>query len=344
MSTIQKAVSFLKDIKPKDGVVVVYNNDVDGMSSCAIIKKFLGSIGNDPYIISQPMPPDKNLIRRIQTGIPQKIIFLDMAIDQQPVVIKKLAGIADILIIDHHKISQNLNGKKVVHYNPRFKDTKIYQSTSYCAWKIVSDIMDISDIIWIAATGAVADYDLTWSKDLMKEAEKKYELSQFNKLAAMIESVRVIKTMTCDQLVDVMLHSKGPEPIIKSGDFIEAYQKIENEIESVMADAQVNSERHGDVIFYNIHSQYNLKSVISTKLSEKWEDKLVVIYEKIGSHMNASVRNQKKNIGADRVLRQAIRGIKGGSAGGHDAAGGATLPATDWDIFKAALLAAVEKK
>lgn len=342
MNRFESAISFLKNIKPTDGVVVVFNNDGDGIASCVMLKKWLSQLGTEPYIISQPMPPDKNLIRRIQTGLPNKIIFLDMAIDQQPATAQKLKGIADILIIDHHIISHDMSEHGIAHYNPRFEDPLRYQSTSYCTYKIVSRLTDISEWSWVAAIGIVADYDLSCSQDVIKEAQKKWPLEIFGKIAAMIESVRVTKLMSCEQIVELINNSKSPEQMIETGDFRQAYEMIENETAAVLLDAEASSEKVGDIIFYNIKSRYNIKSPISTKLSEKWPNKFVVVYEQIGKYVNASVRSQSKKPSVDKTLRIVARSIKSCSAGGHEAAGGAQMPQSEWVTFKQKLIEVIE--
>ena len=66
--TGDKKPFFLNNIKSNDDVVIVFNNDADGICSCALIKKLLSKKSvKEPYIISQPMPTDKNLIKKIQT-------------------------------------------------------------------------------------------------------------------------------------------------------------------------------------------------------------------------------------------------------------------------------------
>lgn len=343
MNRPDAAVTFLRNIKPTDGVVLVYNDDVDGICSCVLVKKWLAHIGLEPYIIAQPMPPEKNLIRRIQTGLPNKIIFLDMAVDQQPLVLKKLKGIADILIVDHHVISHDMSELGLVHYNPRFEDPRRYQSTSYIVYKIASRLMDLSEWLWIAALGAVADYDLTYSQDVIKEAQKNWSLETFSKIAAMIESVRVTKVMSCDQIVELVNNSKRPEQLLEAGDFRQAYEKIQTEMAAVLLDVETSAERLNSLLFYNIKSKYNIKSPISTQLSEKWPEKFIVVYEKIGKYVNASVRNQNKRFDVNRILRLAARGIRGCSAGGHEAAGAAQMLEKDWPEFKQRLIEIVER-
>jgi single-stranded DNA-specific DHH superfamily exonuclease len=198
--------------------------------------------------------------------------------------------------------------------------------------------METKEWMWVSALGAVADYDLRWSQDLIKETQKKWALDVFSKIAAMIESVRVTKLMSCEQIVELIGNSKAPEQLLESDNFRQAYEKIENEMNAVLLDAEASSEHTGDIVFFNIKSKYNIKSPVSTKLSEKWPDKLVIVYEKIGKYVNASVRNQTKKINVDRTLRFASRDIRGCSAGGHEAAGGAQMPESEWEQFRQNLI------
>ncbi len=95
---MKKAAEFLDKITKNDGVVIIYNNDGDGICACAMIMKFLENRGmKRPYIISQPMPMDKNIVQRVKMSLPHKIIFLDMAADQQQGILKQLGGLCEML-------------------------------------------------------------------------------------------------------------------------------------------------------------------------------------------------------------------------------------------------------
>lgn len=342
---MKAAVDFLKEIKPTDGVVIIFNNDEDGICSCALITKVLDKIGcKKPYIINQPMPMDKNLIRRIQTTIPNKIIFLDLAVDQQQGIIKSVGNLCDILIIDHHQVYKNLTGKNIVHYNPRFEKRSIYQSTSYVTYKICSKFMDMSEYLWIATIGMIGDYNLEDSKDLVDEAKKRYGIkdvkdSVLSRLSEMISASRATKTLSCEQMVFMFDKASfdGIEQMEHYDKMREAYEKISNEMMACLIDAEANAERIGKIVFYNIKSKYNISSVVSTKLSEKFHDKLLVTYERNNSIIKVSARNQTNKINAGNMLKMAVRGLKA-SGGGHEAAGGAKILAVDWDKFKSNLI------
>ncbi|MBS3051397.1 MAG: DHH family phosphoesterase [Candidatus Aenigmarchaeota archaeon] len=361
MVQMKKAVNFLENIKKTDEIVVVFNNDGDGISSCVLLNKFLAKTGRKkPYIINQPMPMDKNIIQRIQTTVPHKIIFLDIAADQQQNVLKKLGGICDMMIVDHHQVFKNMNQPKdassmrrtsvVVHYNPRMERHDVYQSTSYCVYKICSKIIDMSEDLWIAGVGMVSDYNLNDSKDLVKILKEKYGLSEplygtkLGRIADMISATRAVNALSCEQMVEVLekANFEGFEEAKNADKMIEARDAIEKEMASLLQDVEEHSEKIGKILFYNIKSKFNLGSSLSTKVSENFQKDLVIIYERSGNRVKVSARNQAKNINAGLVLQRAASSA-GGSGGGHEAAAGATISAENWEKFREILIKSVNK-
>lgn len=354
---MKKATDFLEKIKDRDEIVVIFNNDGDGICSCALLNKLLEKTGRKrPYIIAQPMPMDRNILQRIQTTVPDKIIFLDIAADQQQSVLKKLGSICDIMIVDHHQVFKNMNQQKdakppvVVHYNPRMEQHDTYKSTSYCIYKICSKLADMSDLLWVAGVGMVSDYNLEDSKDLVKLIKEKYSIegklydTKLGRIADMISAARATNMLSCEQMVDVMEAATYEEfEKAKNADkMAEARRIIENETASILADAEEHAERIGKVIFYNIKSRYNLGSSLSTKISEKFPRNLLIVYEKTGNRVKVSGRNQGKNINAGKVMQKAAKDAEG-SGGGHEAAAGATVAADKWDKFREILIKIVNK-
>lgn len=339
---MEKSAEFLKNINKKDDVIVIFNNDADGICSGVLIEKVVAeATGKRSYSIAQPMPPDKNLIRKIQSTVPSKIILTDMAIDQVPHLVKRLAGICDVLILDHHQLNKNMNSRGIVHYNPRMENAGVYQSTSYIAYKICSQIMPMKEHLWIAAVGMVADYNLDFSQDIVKEIRKQYGIegdlysSWIGRIADMIEAARATKQFTCEQMLEIIFSVEGHEEILDNSGFLDAYKEIQGEIEAVLDDARKSSEILGSILFYNIKSKYNLSSAISTRLSELYKNRLIIVWQKAGNRIKVSARNQKgMNVG--KIMEKAVHGF--GSGGGHEAAAGATLPAADWEKFKENLI------
>lgn len=338
---MEKAISFLKSVKERDGIIVIFNNDGDGICSAVIMTKLLmKKTKKKPFFISQPMPMDKNLIDRVKTSLPNKIIFLDLPVDQQPQLLKKVQGLCNILIIDHHRFIKDVSSGNTVHVNPRFRRKDIYQSASYVTYKICSKIEDTKEFIWIAAVGMVSDYDLKDSTDVVEDIKKKYNISEeklydtiFGRIADAISAVNATKAMSCEQIVDIFLNAKGPEDIMKNPNIVNAYNEVREEMKKTMEDFDKSAERCGKTIFYNAKSRFNLRSPISTKVSEIHPDKVVVVYQRAGAKIKISMRNQDGTKDLTVLVKKAVAGLEA-SAGGHERAAGAVVAAKDWETFK----------
>jgi len=334
---MDNVIRYIKNIKKSDDVIIIFHNDADGICSAALMLNYLSFLEKKPFIISQPMPMDKNLIQKVKTTIPNKIIFLDLAADQQyNMLLKPLSSLAKIMVIDHHKISTDLNKKNIVHYNPRFSDPDIYQSASYCVYEILSKIHKMEKYLWIAAIGIVADYALEDSEKLIKQIKKKYNIKEmrdsiFEKISDMICAANSTKSLKPENIVELIVSAKGPEEIISNNDLVHSYELVENEIKKVLEDTEKNSEIINNTLFYNLKSKFNLRSPISSKLVERYPKKNIIIYQKIGSKIKISARSNITDIASK--LKESIRGLNA-SAGGHERAAGAILYSKDWEKFK----------
>jgi single-stranded DNA-specific DHH superfamily exonuclease len=197
----------------------------------------------------------------------------------------------------------------------------------------------MSEYLWLAAVGMVSDYDLIDSSDIVAEIKKIYnsdiELYEtiFGRIADAVSAVNATKYLQCENLVDLFVSSSGPEKILENHAVMNAYNEIEEELKKVMADFENSAERVGKTIFYNVKSKFNLRSPVSTKVSEQYPDNVVIIYQRAGSKIKASMRNQNGNFDLTILLKKAVEGIDA-TGGGHERAAGALISAKDWEVFK----------
>ncbi len=352
---MKKVIEYFKNITKKDNVLIIFHNDGDGICSSTLINKFLIKWRGKPadMLISQPMPPSKSLIERVKTTIPTKIIFTDLAVDQDPNFIKKFESIAPILIIDHHEISNKPSSKRITYYNPRLFNKKVYKSATYVNYKILSKITDMKDCLWIAAIGIISDYDITYSKDVLKEVKKKYPhyigrlnqkdvlISTFGQISNMIAAAKATKEFSCEQMTKIFTDANDVEDILKgkySSKFMKAYQKIQNEMDRLKIDAEKSAKVIGNVVFYEFDSRYNFRSPLSSVLSDKYPTKVIVVWEKSRGKVKFSVRTKSQKYNVGKIIKSIAKDMKNASAGGHPAAGGATIPEKYWDEFKDRLI------
>ncbi len=339
---MRKAVDFLKEIKDKDNVIIIFHNDTDGAVSAALLMKLLKSVENVPDLISQPMPINENLVQKIKTYMPTKIIFVDLAVDQQSEIAKELSEFCNILVIDHHVPLKNLNSRKIIHINPVFDQKDIYQSASYLTYKLCNRIIDMKKWLWLAGLGILGDYNLEDSKDVVEEIENAYEgikqtgieESILADIDNMILATKATKKLTLEQIVYVLNEMELPEDIrtVKNGDkMIKAFELIETEKRNFLSEAE-STQGNNSFILFELKTKYNLRSPLATELSEKHPKKFVGVYQHIGAKIKVSARFQKGRNVID-ILKAAGKGLAAVS-GGHPAAAGATVSEKDWPVFK----------
>ncbi len=352
---LREALRFLKTIDSSTSVTIASHHDADGVSSAAILDIFLKRHrGREADFISINTIPPTSLVKNLKTVISDRIILADLSIVDTPLM-ERIVRFAPTLLIDHHSYEYIPKIEGLVYYNPRRRNKEIYQSASYLSFKIARRIVDISDKIWIAVVGIVGDYDITYSKDLLSEAKKRFPeirlrisdllKTDFGKIANLIYAVKSHGRYPMADIVRLMEEFDSPSEFLNDQrveKYIRIYEEVNKEIEKEMARTMTETERYGNIMFFELKSRFNITSIISSMVADRNRDMIVVIYERSANKVKISVRNQSKKYDLGMLIREAISQIPGASGGGHPAAGGGQVPASRWDEFKAALIRAVE--
>lgn len=158
--------SFLKSLKFEDKTFLIFDGDVDGVSSGVITSYAFEKFGI-----------------KIAKAIPDFFVdgkFFDLKDFDAGVIVDVPTPTVErflrktkkkILIIDHHP-SRDVQSKNVFFINPRLVRKEIYQPTSYTAFKLFSNFVDLEEKKWLAVVGTVGDYAFEDVKDLYKNKVK----------------------------------------------------------------------------------------------------------------------------------------------------------------------------
>jgi single-stranded DNA-specific DHH superfamily exonuclease len=343
----QKAIGFLKDAKK---AVIVFDTDGDGIGSAVILAKSMKRAFN---VSPKAIPRDhsssllsKEMMRKI-SGKFDLIIFLDMAVDDNPKDVAMLAKDSKIIIIDHHQVQKDMNSGVVANLNSSFWQKKI-PSHKYCTSKIVYDLassfMDVDDMDWLAALGIINDKAEGAWEDFLNGVYGRVRISprQLETVNNMISSsYQFSKNKDLMVSFDACLEAISPFDILnartENARRLKAfYDVIQGEIESIVKNwrekAEIDEEKK--LIILEIDTKFSISSTISTILSFDNPHYTVMVARKSKSGVSISLRRQDKKVDCSKLAKKLIAGLENASGGGHVPAAGIKIMGKDWKILR----------
>lgn len=332
--SLDKEILFIMKIKPKDRIVLIYDADVDGVSSAAIALSGLEKLGiKNIRLVHKDWKVTNNLselVARFDKGI-----ILDVP---TPVIEKQLKKIRkDLLVIDHHP-SKDVSSKNIVYINPRLKKREIYQPVSYLTYKIFSKIVDVTDKEWLAVVGTVGDYGFEDCKDLLRkylEIKKKEDVwkTELGKTAMMINGA--IAVLNPRKTLGILKPIKDLEEFKKNVKIKTASKRFDNEFERVKIEFKKNLEIYVDfgLIFSEIKPKFSrISSTLSTYIATKYPNKFIMIVERMNGNYKIHGRMENGKIHVGELLEKLCVG------GGHREAGAGIVKMGEINRFKANLI------
>jgi len=330
----KKEFQFLLKIRPKDRVALIYDNDVDGISSAAIaltgLKKLKIKNVKVFYKGRGGITNLRDLIRRFDKGI-----ILDVPTSLIEDELKKVK--INLLVIDHHIVSKSISSKNIVYINPRLKEKEIYQPVSYLTYKVFSKVVDVKDKEWLAVVGTVGDYGFEDCKDLLKKylkINKKEDIwgTKLGKTAMMINSS--IAVLGSEKSLEILVSSKDVNMFRKNRKVNFAVKEFERELEREKIEFKKNLEIYVDfdMVFSKIKPRFSrIGSTLSTYLATKYPDKIIILLEELNGNYKIHGRLESGKINVGKLFEKLCGG------GGHREAGAGTIKKVELNEFKSKL-------
>jgi len=350
--------SIIKNLKAP--ILIVYHTDTDGVCSGLISSVGVGRVtGIEPRAIpSVPGSVNVNskLIRHIEKYNPKTIIFVDLAVDQEPEKVEELAENKDIIIMDHHPINKDLNqNKNIVHINPKREDDKrLYPASKLCFDKF-SEITDVNDLDWVAAVGVIADSGAKEWKKFLLDVNKKYRYYPYPKFESEFDMPlgEIGKWINSARLVEgrgglkrafrALSLCRGPEDFLKTKnkyakELKECNEKTKRVIEQLVEEFDEKAENIDDTYFYFIkNDEFSfLKSTVATILSHKHLSKTIFVFSnpKDSGFVFFSCRRSDGKVDLRKVIQHVTKIFKKSSGGGHKEASAGSVLKKDFEEFK----------
>jgi single-stranded DNA-specific DHH superfamily exonuclease len=350
---IEKFRKFIDSLTKQDIVAVLHHTDPDGVCSGVIMAKLvenkrgkkidlhINQKANEIAIVDKTV----EILRENKVN---KLIITDLCIDQDPPNVKRIEKFAEILVIDHHKLYNDISSEKTIFLKPQMVSDK--KPGSYPAAKLCLDLasgaaeMPGSD--WIAAIGVIGDTTFNEWKDFLDQVFSKYNIekkseifeTELGKAASLISNAESYNSENSAESFEIVYNASSPRDVLNSS--IQKYrQEVDSAISYWIEHMEDFAEIRDDFIFYLINPKFDIKSGISTRLSLKHPDKTIVIVQEIEDGIfGVSARRRDEKIAVNELLENATEGLEGASAGGHIPAAGAKFRRDDFAQFKKNLM------
>ncbi len=340
---------FIDSITKEDVVAVLHHTDPDGVCSGVIISKLVDKIrGKKPdFHLNQgtsEIAVKDETVEFLKNSKVNKAIIVDLGVDQEPGGVKKIEEFAEILVIDHHKIYNDIGSNKTTFIKPQFfSDVK---PGAYAAAKLCFDLSmeyaDVSELDWVAAVGIIGDCGFTEWKSFLDGVFEKYQIekkpeifeTEIGKTATLMSDAESFDSKKAYTAFEIVYGAKEPKDVLESE--LKKYKDvIESEIEYWTEHLSEFAEITESMIFYLMKSKYRIKGAISTRLSMVYKDKTIIIMQDMGDGtIGISARRRDEKTAMNELLEKATEGLEESNAGGHVPAAGGRIKKEDFDKFK----------
>jgi nanoRNase/pAp phosphatase (c-di-AMP/oligoRNAs hydrolase) len=345
--TVGPAVEFIKRIKANDKVVVVHDDDCDGVCSGAITGLLMKKLFDySPKLLSTEwnVSLTEKVVEQILKEKVDYLIFVDTP-ELPRNLIAQLKKRTEILIVDHHAPEKY---ERVVYCNPRKYEVGIYLPVSYIVYKLFEKIIESKDAIWISAVGVLGDHGVESCRDLFEELKLVYpemvnnmelkddvlfDNSTVGLLTKIIDSGRVVAGKKGAEFVSKTLVKVKDYREILDGSIEETKILLKwrdvagKEFERLKRDFKKKSKLIGKkILFYDFSSKLRIKSTLATAIGNSHGNKIIVIGQKVGKYFDVSLR-KGGNVKVDlaKLVKRAIKNMPNSIGGGHPEASGARI-------------------
>ncbi len=338
----KKQLSEIRDhLEKAQNPIFLYDNDVDGLCSYVILRKFLGR-GKGVAVKSHPNI-DIRYAKRVQELNADYVFVLDRhSLGNEFVNEISMLGIP-IVWIDHHDVGNEIHKYNLLYrFNPMKNKKKSSEPTTYLCHSVTKRNEDN----WVVMMGCIADHYLPdsplienfkenhlmfWGKNITLPFQALYS-TPIGKLARAISFGLKDSISHVVELQNFLINCKTPNELEHNLDsessFANKYKEIMKKYSSLLFEAKNNV--FGKLLFYNYGGQLSISSDLSNELSYIYPEHFICVAYSSGPITNISLRG--KNV--QKILSEVLKKLNSGTGGGHKDAVGARIDTKDLEVFK----------
>lgn len=322
--------------------VFFYDNDVDGLCSYILLRRYLGS-GKGVAVKSHP-EIDKNYARKAQELNADYVFVLDRPHLGKEFVEEIASLHLPIVWIDHHEVSDIYDYSNLFYFNPQKSKDKSSEPTTFLCYSATKREEDM----WIAMMGCLADnylptflddfsdkYPEYWGKNIYKPFDAFYGAPIGRLSRALSFGIKDSITHVV-QLQNFLINCKNPSEMSleleATRSFGKKYREIISKYNLLLERAKSFEEEK--ILFYNYGGDLSISSDLSNELCYLYPDKYVVVAYSSGPFTNISLRGKEVR----NIFEKIIGNFEDSSGGGHLGAVGCRIKTEDVSRFKQEIL------
>lgn len=347
----ERAKRFLRDCEGKRAHII-HDYDVDGISGGLVLLHALDRLGATATASTRQGRGHgmaKEELLRIRTEHdPERIIITDQDLKsfEHYESFREVFPGVPTLIIDHHFLQEY---DDVVFIHPKL----VYgvNGSVYPSAKLVHDlcaaVVDADDLAWLACCGILGDAGTPHHRDFLEGVAEREGFAlpddpYTSRFSVVSEAVECCSCASEDELLAYVDELKGAPTMDEAIAIGNPCQHIRDELDTYLARGLTLGETHGAVTFIPIESEYGIAGWVTTLISFRHPERILIGYRDQTDGIHLSGRHQAKRVHLGEIFRELCTEL-GGRGGGHAPAAGGRVPKGNWDEFKRRVVEAVER-
>ncbi len=311
--------------------LVMTHNDADGLTAGALFARMFERLGRPCAVrlVGRGENPWSPAIRGEYAGSTfGGLIVADLGLREGEV----LPGVPTI-VVDHHVPTGMAGGATIITgygANP-------IPSTSLLALRCAAAMVDVDDLLWLAAIGLIGDYGDKAPFPELGLAKARYTATALREATSLVNAPRRTASGDAAPALALLMAADSPKDAISGRHAEAAILRAAREEVKVAVDVgkRVGPRIHGDVALIHLDTPCQIHPLIAQAWRTRLKDKIVIAanhgYREGWVHFAARSATGRNLVAYLREV--APPGADEAYGNGHEQATGGALRSSDWQAF-----------
>lgn len=319
------------DAAPKSSrITIMHDSDADGVTAGVVLQRALERMGY-PNLVRLAPDRERNAWTagnraRISLHDPERLFVLDLGSNQEAIIEN-----VPTCLIDHHRPEGTPAGATLISgygWEP-------IPNTSLIVWELCRALVEIDDLMWVAAIGTFSDLGEKASFEIIAEAKRRYKAKYLKEATALVNAARRASEHNPELAAGALLSHASPQSLVEAEDeAAQALRRAREEVKEALAEAKKAAPVFsGQVALVRINTACQVHPLIA----QSWRTRLpkfIVIAANEGylpGRVNFSARTSADVNILDFFRSFTLSDGDGDFGHGHDQASGGSLPVGRWN-------------